>query len=113
MKRDDENGIDERSFRFFRDVLAFVETIPAGPKTNKIIEQLVAAAGSIGGNREEPLAGLLTKSSSGSTRSRCAAQTSQFVGCEPAQHKGSARRSSVLRSSTKAASWHASWGRLS
>jgi hypothetical protein len=37
MKRDDENGIDERSFRFFRDVLAFVETIPVEPKTKKII----------------------------------------------------------------------------
>ena len=43
MKRDDENGIDERSFGFFRDVLAFVETIPVGPKTNKIIEQLTGA----------------------------------------------------------------------
>jgi four helix bundle protein len=57
MKRDDEKGIDERSFRFFRDVLAFVETIPVEPKTKKIIEQLVAAAGSIGGNREEALGG--------------------------------------------------------
>ena len=43
MKRDDENGIDERSFRFFRDVLTFVETIPVGPKTNKIIEQWVGS----------------------------------------------------------------------
>jgi four helix bundle protein len=57
MKRDDENGIDERSFRFFRDVLAFVETIPVGPRTNKIIEQLVGSAGSIGANREEALGG--------------------------------------------------------
>lgn len=53
MDRDDPNGIDERSFRFFIDVLDFVDTIPKGPKTNKVIEQLVAAAGSIGGNREE------------------------------------------------------------
>jgi four helix bundle protein len=57
MKRDDKNGIDERSFRFFRDVLGFVETIPVGPKTNKIIEQLVGSAGSIGANREEALGG--------------------------------------------------------
>jgi len=55
MSRDDENGVDERSFKFFRDVLAFVETIPAGPKTNKIVEQLVGSAGSIGANREEAL----------------------------------------------------------
>lgn len=53
MKRGHENGIDERSFRFFCDVLAFVDTIPTTPKTKKIIEQLVAAAGSIGSNREE------------------------------------------------------------
>jgi four helix bundle protein len=57
MKRNDENGIDERSFRFFRDVLAFVDTIPVEPKTKKIIEQLTAAAGSIGANREEALGG--------------------------------------------------------
>jgi four helix bundle protein len=57
MKRDDTDGIDERSFRFFRDVLAFVETLPVGPKTNKIIEQLVGSAGSIGANREEALGG--------------------------------------------------------
>ena len=57
MKRDDENGIDERSHKFFVDVLAFLDTIPFGPKTNKLIEQLAAAAGSIGGNREEALGG--------------------------------------------------------
>jgi len=55
MKRDDENGIDERSFRFFCDVMSFVDTIPAGPKTNRLVEQLVDAAGPIGGNREEAL----------------------------------------------------------
>lgn len=53
MDRDDPNSIDERSFRFFIDVLDFVDTIQQGPKTNKIIEQLVDSAGSIGGNREE------------------------------------------------------------
>jgi four helix bundle protein len=57
MKRDDKDGIDERSFRFFCDVLAFVETIPLGPKTNKIIEQLVGSSGSMGANREEALGG--------------------------------------------------------
>jgi four helix bundle protein len=57
MSRQDENGIDERSFRFFCDVLAFVDTVPVQPKTAKIIEQLVDAAGSIGGNREEALGG--------------------------------------------------------
>ena len=57
VAREDKNGIDERSFRFFVDVLAFVDTIPLGPKTNKLVEQLVDAAGSIGGNREEALGG--------------------------------------------------------
>jgi four helix bundle protein len=57
MKRDDENDIDERSHRFFVDVLGFVDTIPAGPNTKKLIEQLAAAAGSIGGNRKEALGG--------------------------------------------------------
>lgn len=57
MKPDDQNGIDERSFRFFCNVIAFVETIPIGPKTSTIMEQLMGAAGSIGGNREEALGG--------------------------------------------------------
>ena len=57
MTRDNSNGIDERSFRFFCDVVAFVETIPSGPKTSRIIDQLVGAAGSIGSNREEALGG--------------------------------------------------------
>jgi four helix bundle protein len=53
MKRDDPNGIDERSFRFFCGVSEFVDGIPDGPKTSKLIGQLVDAAGSIGANREE------------------------------------------------------------
>jgi len=53
MKRDDENGIDERSHRFFVAVLGFVDTIPVGPNTKKLIEQLAASAGSIGGNCSE------------------------------------------------------------
>jgi four helix bundle protein len=55
MTRDDENGIDERSFRFFCDVLALAETIPRSPRTDRLVEQLVSAAGSIGSNREEAL----------------------------------------------------------
>jgi four helix bundle protein len=57
MRRDDERGIDERSHKFFVEVLSFVDTIPLGPNTKKLIEQLAAAAGSIGGNREEALGG--------------------------------------------------------
>jgi four helix bundle protein len=57
MNRDDRDGIDERAFRYFCDVLKFVDTIPRGPKTDRLIEQLVDAAGSIGGNREEALGG--------------------------------------------------------
>jgi four helix bundle protein len=57
MKRDDPEGIDERSFRFFCEVIGFIETIPRGPKTDKLIEQLADAAGSITGNRDEALGG--------------------------------------------------------
>ena len=57
MDRHDADGIDERSFRFLVDVLTFVDTIQKGPKTNRLIEQLVDSAGSIGGNREEALGG--------------------------------------------------------
>jgi four helix bundle protein len=57
MDRNDPKGIDERSLQFFVDVLTFVDTIQKSPKTVRIIEQLVDAAGSIGGNREEALGG--------------------------------------------------------
>ena len=57
MDRHDPKGIDERSFRLRIDVLTFVDTIQKGPKTARLIEQLVDAAGSIGGNREEALGG--------------------------------------------------------
>ena len=57
MDRHDPKGIDERSLRFLTDVLTFVDTIEKSPKTVRIIEQLVDAAGSIGGNREEALGG--------------------------------------------------------
>ena len=53
MTRDDQHDIDERSLRFFCDVIAFVETVPLGARTSRIIEQLVDAAGSIGTNRDE------------------------------------------------------------
>ena len=55
MKRNDPEGIDERAYRFFCDVVAFVETVPIGPTTSRIIGQLVDAAGAIGTNREEAL----------------------------------------------------------
>jgi four helix bundle protein len=57
VDRDDPNGIDERSFRFYCDVLQFVDSIEPGPKTNGLIAQLVDAAGSIGNNREEAVGG--------------------------------------------------------
>jgi four helix bundle protein len=53
VKRDDENGIDERSFRFYCDILEFVDPIPRSPKTDRLIEQLVDSSGSIGNNRDE------------------------------------------------------------
>ncbi len=55
MKRKDPEGIDERAYRFFCDVVAFVETVPIGPTTSLVIGQLVDAAGAIGSNREEAL----------------------------------------------------------
>jgi four helix bundle protein len=55
MKRKDPEGIDERAYRFFCDVVAFVETVPIGPTTSRVIGQLVDAAGAIGSNREEAL----------------------------------------------------------
>ena len=57
MKRDDPRGIDERSFRFYCDVLRFLETMPRGPTTDKLIAQLADSAGSITGNRDEALGG--------------------------------------------------------
>src|SRR5262245_50188339 len=57
MKRDDENGIDERSYRFHCDVLKFLDSVPVRATTKRLIEQLSDASGSIGGNREEALGG--------------------------------------------------------
>jgi four helix bundle protein len=53
MKRQDQDDIEERSFTFFCNVIAFVETVPIGPTTSRLISQLVDAAGSIGSNREQ------------------------------------------------------------
>jgi four helix bundle protein len=53
MKRDDADGIDERTFRFQCDVLAFLDTIPIKPTSKRLIEQLADSTGSIGGNRDE------------------------------------------------------------
>ena len=55
MRKDDENGVDERSFRFYIDVLEYVDPIERGPKTDGLVKQLVDSAGSIGNNREEAL----------------------------------------------------------
>ena len=61
MKRKDPEGIDERAYRFFCDVVAFVETVPIGPTTSRVIGQLVDAAGAIGSNREEALSRSTTR----------------------------------------------------
>jgi four helix bundle protein len=61
MKRKDPEGIDERAYRFFCDVVAFVETVPIGPTTSRMIGQLVDAAGAIGSNREEALSRSTTR----------------------------------------------------
>jgi four helix bundle protein len=53
----DDHDIDERSFTFFCNVIAFVETVPLSARTSRIIEQLVDSAGSIGSNRDEAAGG--------------------------------------------------------
>ena len=45
--------IDDRAFRFLCDVLSFVRTIKFEPGILRLIDQLVAAAGSIAANRQE------------------------------------------------------------
>jgi four helix bundle protein len=45
--------LDERTFQFLCSVVTFVRTIRWEPGVNRIIEQLVDAAGSIGANRQE------------------------------------------------------------
>jgi four helix bundle protein len=56
MTPHDHDDIDERSFRFYCDVIAFVETVPLSARTSRIIEQLVDAAGSIERNRDDATA---------------------------------------------------------
>ena len=51
------DDIDERVFRFACDVLEYARTIKWEPGVNKIIDQLVDAAGSTGANRHEASAG--------------------------------------------------------
>jgi four helix bundle protein len=51
------DGIDERSFRFARDIVRFVRTIRYEPGVRQIIEQLVDASGSVGANRDEATGG--------------------------------------------------------
>jgi four helix bundle protein len=49
--------IDERVFRFACDVIEYARTIDWEPGINKIVDQLVDAAGSTGANRHEATAG--------------------------------------------------------
>lgn len=57
MKRHEQDDIEERSFTFFCNVIAFVETVPLSARTSRIIEQLVDSAGSISTNRDEAASG--------------------------------------------------------
>jgi four helix bundle protein len=50
-------GIDERTFNFACAVVSYTRTITWEPGINKVIEQLVDAAGSVGANRAESTAG--------------------------------------------------------
>ena len=47
------NGVDERAFEFLCAVIYFVRTIRSEPGIRKLVDQLVAAAGSIAANRQE------------------------------------------------------------
>jgi four helix bundle protein len=53
----DDGGIDERAFRFLCEVVRFVRTIKWEPGVNKIIDQLIDAAGSVAANRHESTSG--------------------------------------------------------
>lgn len=48
-----DSGIDERAFEFFCAVIRFVRTIRPEPGIRRVVDQLVAAAGSIAANRQE------------------------------------------------------------
>jgi hypothetical protein len=108
MDRHDEDGIDERSFRFYCDVLAFVESIPPGPKTNGLIEQLVDAAArseTIGTRHSEARR---AKNSLDTTRSRYAARTNASAGCVRVPPDGSAAMRNAWNCWTKLANSPAS-----
>ena len=45
--------VDERAFRFLCDVIRFARTIEPEPGVRRLIDQLVAATGSVGANRQE------------------------------------------------------------
>lgn len=49
--------LDERTFQFLCSVIGFVRTIRWEPGINRILEQLVDAAGSVGANRQEASSG--------------------------------------------------------
>jgi four helix bundle protein len=49
-------GVDERAEAFLRDVVVYIATILPVPGTRRVIEQLVAAAGSVAANRQEACA---------------------------------------------------------
>ena len=48
-----EHGIDERAAIFQHDVIVFIATIAPVPGTRRVIEKLVASAGSVNANRQE------------------------------------------------------------
>ena len=108
MKRNDPEGIDERAYRFYCDVVAFVETVPIGPTTSRIIGQLLDAAGSIGSNREEAL----SRSSNrevihfNEISLRGASDSVRWLRACVARDDSGRRRSACLWS-TKASSWRA------
>jgi four helix bundle protein len=49
------DGVDERAFRFLCDVIVFARTIGPQPGLRRLVDQLVAAAGSVAANRQEAL----------------------------------------------------------
>jgi four helix bundle protein len=49
------HGIDERAFCLLCDVIAFVRTVRPEPGVRRLIDQLVASAGSVAANRQEAI----------------------------------------------------------
>jgi four helix bundle protein len=50
-------GVDERAFRFLCDVIRFVRTVKPEPGVRRLVDQLVASAGSVAANRQEANSG--------------------------------------------------------